>query len=59
MSGTGGEVIEVVTLVNKDGNEVYTRRFSATRVTIDMDGLATGLYNIKVNGNYAGKVVKN
>ena len=59
ISGTGGDVIEVVTLVNKDGAEVYTRRFSTTRVTIDMDGLATGLYNIKVNGNYAGNVVKN
>jgi hypothetical protein len=59
ISVADGQLIEQVTLVNKDGNEVLTRKYNASKITIDMDGLAPGLYNIKVNGNYAGKVVKN
>lgn len=59
ISVADGQLIEQVALVNKDGNEALTRKYNASKITIDMDGLAPGLYNIKVNGNYAGKVVKN
>jgi len=51
--------IERVTFVNTDGKELFDKQYSSLKVTIDMGGLPDGMYNIKVNGEYAGKVVKN
>jgi hypothetical protein len=45
--------------LNAAGREVYARVYDAATVTVDMENLPAGMYNIKVNGEYAGKVVKN
>lgn len=50
--------IERVELLNAEGREMFARTYNAASVTIDMDDLPAGLYTIKVNGMYAGKVVK-
>jgi len=51
--------IESVSIFNMKGVEVFKKLYSAQKVSIDMDELEVGLYLIKVNGEYAGKVVKN
>jgi hypothetical protein len=51
--------IERVTFVNSSGKEVLDRQYSTTKVNVDIDGLPNGMYSIKVNGEYVGKVVKN
>lgn len=51
--------IERVELLNADSREVFARTYNAASVTLDMDHLPAGLYTIKVNGLFAGKVVKN
>ncbi len=50
--------IEKVALVNAAGKEVVVRQFSSSQVTVDLENIPAGLYSIKVNGEYAGKVVK-
>jgi len=61
LSGNNGisQTISQVSFVNTDGKEVLVKQYNATKVTVDMESLPTGLYSIKVNGVYAGKVVKN
>ncbi len=51
--------IKSVAFLNAAGREVYARVYDAATVTVDMENLPAGMYNIKVNGEYAGKVVKN
>ncbi len=51
--------IEQVELVNAEGRQAFAKTYNATSVTVDMNNLPPGLYTIKVNGLYAGKVVKN
>lgn len=60
MAGANGKntLIEQVTFVNNAGKEILSKQYNAPKVTVDMDSLPAGMYNIKVNGIYAGKVVK-
>jgi hypothetical protein len=51
--------IEHVAVINTSGKEVTKKTFSSEKVTIDMNELPPGVYMIQVNGEYAGKVVKN
>ncbi len=51
--------IENITIFNTNGVEVFKKSYSSQKVSIDMDELGVGMYLIKVNGEYAGKVVKN
>ncbi|MBX2904923.1 MAG: T9SS type A sorting domain-containing protein [Taibaiella sp.] len=51
--------IELVELLNAEGKTVFSKTFQTTSASVDMDNLPAGLYTIRVNGQYAGKVVKN
>ena len=51
--------IQQVTILNVTGQEVFTRSCDALKVDIDLKELPAGMYLMKVNGEYAGKVVKN
>ncbi len=51
--------IELVTIYNTSGAEVYKHTFNAAKVNVNMDDLPPGMYLVKVNDVYAGKVVKN
>lgn len=55
---SGGK-IERIAFINADGKEVFSRICNTDKVSIDMESLPAGMYLVKVNGAYAGKVVKN
>ena len=55
----GPNEIKNVTILTGAGKEVYNRQFHAANVTINLAGLPSGMFLVKVNGEYAGKVVKN
>ena len=50
--------VEQVVIVNIAGQEVISRSFTSDKVSIDINNLAPGIYMVKVNGEYIGKVVK-
>ena len=57
-----GDVNEIksVVIVTGSGAEVYNRKFSgADHVVVNLNDLPSGMFLIKVNGEFAGKVVKN
>lgn len=56
---SSGNKIENITVFNTQGVEVFKRTYNSEKVSIDMEDLPAGMYLIKVNGEYAGKVVKN
>jgi len=56
---TSSNKIENISIFNTKGVEVFKKLYNATKVSIDIDELEPGPYLIKVNGAYAGKVVKN
>jgi hypothetical protein len=51
--------IEKVAFVSAGGKEVLVRQYNATSVTVSMETLPAGMYDIKVNNVFAGRVVKN
>ncbi len=48
-----------VSVVNISGQEVFNHTYNGEKISLDLQSLAPGIYLIKVNGEYAGKVVKN
>jgi hypothetical protein len=52
-----GNVTEV-SILNIAGQEVTRQSFNAGQVSVAMKDLQPGMYLVKVNGEYAGKVVK-
>lgn len=50
--------IEQVTILNLNGQEVFNQAYNTTKVNVEMKDIPAGMYLIKVNGEYAGKVVK-
>ncbi len=52
------EKIGQVTISNISGQEVFNHTYNTQQVSVDMNSLTPGMYLIKVNGEYAGKVVK-
>jgi len=50
--------ITSVSLVNIAGKEVYTHTYNAAKVNVTMHYLDAGMYMVKVNGEYVGKVIK-
>jgi len=50
--------IDQAEILNIGGQVVYSQSFSAGKVRLSMDNLKPGIYMVKVNGEYVGKVVK-
>jgi Secretion system C-terminal sorting domain len=50
--------IETVEIENFAGQQVLSQSFAAAKVSVSMSKLPAGMYAIKVNGEFAGKVVK-
>ena len=50
--------VENAEILNIAGEEVLSQSFSSGRVSLGMEKLQPGIYMIKVNGEYVGKVVK-
>jgi hypothetical protein len=57
VSTTPGK-IEQVTILNIGGQEVFNHAYNSDKVSVNLKDLAPGMYMIKVNGEYVGKVVK-
>lgn len=51
--------VQQVVFINAAGKEVFTRSYDAYSVTVDISSLPAGMYSIKVNGEYAGKISRN
>lgn len=51
--------ITEVMITDATGKEVFRNKYNAEQVTVNMDSMPAGLYMINVNGQYAGKIVKN
>jgi hypothetical protein len=51
--------IDQMVMMSADGREVLRKSGSSDQISIDMNTLQTGMYMIMVNGEYAGKVMKN
>ena len=47
-----------VTLVNASGKEVFNQSYSTPKVSVDLNNLPAGMYTVKVNSSYVGKVAK-
>jgi hypothetical protein len=56
---SAGVTITGISIFNTKGEEVFKQSYNANKVSVDMGDLPPGMYLIKVNGEYAGKVVKN
>ena len=50
--------IQHITVLNTNGQEVISKPFAAAKASVDMKALPPGMYLIKVNGEYAGKIIK-
>lgn len=55
---TGSTVINNVTVTNIVGQKLISREGNSKTMTIDLEGLAPGVYIIKVNDSYVERVVK-
>jgi len=51
--------IKTVVITTAAGKQVYSRSFNAESVSVKLTDLPSGMFLIQVNGEYAGKVVKN
>ena len=45
-------------IADHTGKEVYRKTYNTDRVSVDMTGMQPGMYQITVNGQSAGKIVK-
>ena len=50
--------IEQVAILNIAGQELIRQAYNTGQVSVAMKDLQPGLYMVKVNGEYVGKVVK-
>ena len=50
--------IKEVVIADHTGKEVYRKTYNTDRVSVDMTGMQPGMYQITVNGQSAGKIVK-
>jgi len=50
--------IEQVTILATGGKEVFSQPYHSGKVSVAMKNLVPGMYLVKVNGEYAGKIVK-
>ncbi len=50
--------VGAVAIINVAGKEVVNYTYNTENVSVNIKDLAPGMYLIKVNGNYAGRVVK-
>ncbi len=57
ISGGSTRITEVA-FVNDAGKEVLVKQFDTTNATIDVQQLPAGRYNIRVNGQLAGKIAR-
>ena len=51
--------IEHIVIFSSTGVEVFKQSYNSEKASVDMADLPAGMYLIQVNGEYAGKVVKN
>jgi hypothetical protein len=51
--------IDEVVIIDAGGKEVFRKKYGSDKAAVDMNLLMPGLYLIQVNGEYAGKVMKN
>ena len=56
--GTDSKIKSIV-IVTSSGEQVYSHAFNAEKVNVDFNDIPSGMFLVKVNGQYAGKVVKN
>ncbi len=54
-----GNKIKTVVITTGAGKQVYSGTFNAESVSLRLTDLPSGMFLVKVNGEYAGKVVKN
>lgn len=52
-------VIRTVAFIDASGKTLRTEQYNAPAVNVSLEGLPQGLYTIRINGTYVGKVVKN
>jgi Secretion system C-terminal sorting domain len=57
VSITSGKV-ESVVIMNIAGQEIINKTYSGAKVSVDLKDLTPGMYMVKVNGDYVGKIVK-
>ena len=55
----GAGKIDQVIITNIAGQEVFNYTYNTDNATVDLQTFAAGMYLVKVNGEYIGKVVKN
>jgi hypothetical protein len=55
----GMNEIKTIVILTGGGFEVYNRKFNADHVIVNLGDLPSGMFLVKVNGEFAGKVVKN
>jgi len=55
---SAGDKIKEVVVVNIAGEQMLKRTFNAAKVSISLNDLTSGIYLVKVNGVYAGKIIK-
>ncbi len=55
---TSGENIKTVAITNLLGRPIYTHQYNTTKAEVDVAGLPTGMYLIRINGTDVRKFVK-
>lgn len=58
-TAAGSARVQHVAFINSAGNVVFAQEYNVSSVTVDISSFPAGMYNIKVNGAYAGKIAKN
>ena len=51
--------VEQVTIMDIAGREVFNHSYDAQTVNVDMKTLISGMYMVKVNGEFVGRIIKN
>lgn len=59
ISALAGSRIQHIAFITNAGNVIFAQEYNVTNVTVDISSFPAGMYNIKVNGAYAGKIAKN